>query len=51
MDKYSKPKLEVLEIKMSIIANDVSNNDNGLINGGDNESWNSGIVEEFNFGD
>ena len=51
MNKYSKPKLEVIELNTSIIANLSSKEDKPLIDAGNNESWGSGIVEEFDFGD
>ena len=51
MNKYSKPKLEVIELNTSIIATPSSNDDNPLVDAGRNESWGSGIVEEFDFGD
>ena len=51
MNKYSKPKLEIININSSIIANLSSVEDKPLIDAGNNESWGSGIVEEFDFGD
>ena len=50
MNKYSKPKLEIITINSSIIANLSSTEDKPLIDAGANESWGSGIVEEFDFG-
>jgi len=48
MNKYNKPKIKIIEILSPIIT--TPSTGNGLNDVGGNESWNSGIVEEFDFG-
>jgi len=44
--EYMKPEMEVVEIEISPIANTPSDNYT-IINGGSNNSWDNGIVEDF----
>ena len=45
MNKYNKPKVEIVNINTSIIATPSTQ----INNVGRNETWDSGIVEEFDW--